>query len=379
MDNARIMLIAGEASGDMHGAALYHELRQTINNLECIAMGGVAMQEAGVRIVVDSSHLGVIGVWEVLNHYLSIRQALSEVRRQLKLFSPQVLICIDYKEFNLQAAKYAKQLGVKVVFYVSPQVWAWRPGRVRKYAELADMMAVIFPFEVEFYRNYSIPVQYVGHPLVGRVNAHNQQNQNSDQSGQRNSGPMIGLLPGSRLNEIRRLLPVMLDAAEMLAVRYPEAQFILPVSGNLDERLTTQYLDNHSVAITVLREGHYEQLKCCDVTVVASGTATLELALLGVPMIIVYKLAWLSYLLAKKLVRIPHIGLPNIIAGKEIMPELIQDEANPERIFSIVSDFLENPGTLKIMKNHLSEVAERLGDEDSVKNLAVITRRLVCQ
>lgn len=362
----------------MHGAALYKELKQTINNLECIAMGGVAMQKAGVPVVVDSSNLGVIGVWEVLTHYLSIRRALSEVKRQLKLFSPQVLICIDYKEFNLLAARYAKQLGIKVLFYVSPQVWAWRPGRVRKYAELADMMAVIFPFEVEFYRSYSIPVHYVGHPLVSRIKAYSQQNQNDDKP-DHNAGQVIGLLPGSRSNEVRRLLPVMLEAAELLAACNPGLQFILPVSGNLDERLIAQYLDNSSVTIEILRKEHYEQLKCCDIAVVASGTATLELALLGVPMVIVYKLAGLSYMLAKMLVKIPYIGLPNIIAEEGIVPELIQEEANPEYVFRTVSDLLQNPEAMALMRNQLGDVVEKLGEENSVKNLAMIARELICQ
>lgn len=379
MDNARIMLIAGEASGDMHGAALYQELKQTINNLECIAMGGVAMQKAGVPIVVDSSNLGVIGVWEVLTHYFPIRKALSEVKRQLKLFSPQVLICIDYKEFNLQAARYAKRLGIKVLFYVGPQVWAWRSGRVRKYAELADMMAVIFPFEVKFYQNYSIPVRYVGHPLVSKMRMNNRKGRYSEVPEHNNVKPVIGLLPGSRLNEVRRLLPVMLDAAEMLADSYPRAQFILPVSENLDERLIARYLDERSIAITVLREGHYEQLKCCDIAVVASGTATLELSLLGVPMVIVYKLAWFSYQLAKKLVKIQYIGLPNIVAEKEIMPELIQDQASPERVYEVVRELLENPDNLQLMRKQLKQVVESFGDDDSTKNLAVITRGLICQ
>ncbi|MEE9413492.1 MAG: lipid-A-disaccharide synthase [Methylococcales bacterium] len=366
----RVMIVAGEASGDLHGAALYQALQQRLTSLDCIAMGGVAMRDTGVSIIVDSTDMGVIGVWDAITHYFPIRQAFSQVEKNLQTFSPDLLICIDYKEFNFRVAKRAKALGIKVLFYVSPQVWAWRPGRVKKYGEVIDMMAVIFPFETVFYQKYAIPVRYVGHPLTQVVTVSCGKQQAIQDAGLNATFPIIGLLPGSRLTEIKRLLPVLLDAAEFLKEAYPHAQFVLPKAKTFNDQELQAYLQNSSVDVHLCESGDYNLLQSCDIAISASGTATLELALLSIPTVIVYKVAPLTYWLAKWLVRVPTIGLPNIIAGKKIVPELIQDQANPKGIFKQVCNILNDNHAVDKMRVSLSQVAGSLGENDGIAELA---------
>jgi lipid-A-disaccharide synthase len=363
------MLVAGEASGDLHGAALYRALKQRIEPFNCIAMGGVAMRDAGVSIVVDSTQLGVIGVWDAITHYVPIRRALTHVEKTLESFSPQLLICIDYKEFNFRVAKRAKALGIKVLFYVSPQVWAWRSGRVKQYGEVIDMMAVIFPFEAAFYQKYAIPVRYVGHPLTQVVKVSCETQQAIAAAGLRATFPVIGLLPGSRVNEVKRLLPVMLEVSQLLKKAYPQAQFVLPKAKTIDHQLLQSYLQNSSVDVHLCEAGDYNLLQNCHIAISSSGTATLELALLAIPMVIIYKVAPLTYWIAKWLVHIPFIGLPNIIAGQGVVPELIQKQANPKTIFDEVSKILDDNMVAEQMRIDLSEVRGRLGEFDGIAKL----------
>lgn len=371
------MMVAGEASGDLHGAALYRCLKQNLISMQCIAMGGVEMRNAGVPIVVDSADLGVIGVWDVITRYMSIRLALTRVKKHLKSFSPDLLICIDYKEFNFQVAKYASSLGIKVLFYISPQVWAWRPNRVKKYGEIVDMMAVIFPFEVGLYTHYSIPVRYVGHPLVNVVKVNCSKEQGLTLAGLNQASPVIGLFPGSRVDEVKRLLPVLLEAAELLGSKYPGAQFILPKAPNINDQLIQGYLNGANVCVNQCQAGNYDLLQSCDVAISASGTTTLELALLGVPMVIVYKLAPLTYFFAKRLVRIPYIGLPNIVAGKGIVTELIQDQLTSKTLLSQVCKILDNTECSNRVRRDLSELHQILGDLNGIEMLAELAEEML--
>ncbi len=366
----RVMIVAGEASGDMHGAAVYQALQQRVESLNCVAMGGVAMRYAGVPIIVDSTDLGVIGLWDVVTHYLPIRQAFLQVEKNLQSFCPDLLICIDYKEFNFRVAKRAKALGIKVLFYVSPQVWAWRPGRVKQYGEVIDMMAVIFPFEAVFYQKHAIPVRYVGHPLTQVVKVSCAKQQSIANAGLTATFPIIGLLPGSRINEVKRLLPVLLEVAELLKNSYPQAQFLLPKAKTIDDQILQAYLQNSSVDVHLCDAGDYNSLQSCDIAISASGTATLELALLTIPMVIIYKVAPLTYWVAKWLVRIPYIGLPNIIAGQSIVPELIQHQANPQAVFDQVSKILNDNLVAEQIRIQLKKVQSSLGEFDGIKQLA---------
>jgi lipid-A-disaccharide synthase len=371
------MIVAGEASGDLHAANFFRALQRRLPGVTAFGMGGTRMREAGIDVRFDASNIGVIGLWEVLKHYREIRRALQLMQRLACEEKPDLLVCVDYKEFNFRLAKHAKACGVKILFYVSPQVWAWRPGRVKKYGEIADMMAVIFPFEVPFYQTHGIPVRYVGHPLVGKVKPSLDKAAALQAFGLKQDAPVIGLLPGSRHNEIRRLLPVMLQAAGLLARRFPDAQFVLPQASSVSDTALSGYLARSSVAVRVVRERHHDALSCCDVVVTCSGTATLEAALLGIPMIIVYKLAPLSYWLGRWLIRVPYIGLANIVAGKGIVRELIQHEASAEAIAGEIGRLLMDGDYAATMCAELARVKTRLGEGGGSENLAQVATELL--
>lgn len=357
-----VMIVAGEASGDRHGAELFLALKAMSPAVTGIGMGSRCMREAGIDLCFDASNIGVIGVVEVLRHYREIRKALTLVKKALREQKPDLLICVDYKEFNYKLAAYAKSCGVKVLFYVSPQVWAWRPGRVKKYGRVIDMMAVIFPFEVPYYERENVPVRYVGHPSVDTVKPKYTKATVRGYFEINAKTPVIGLLPGSRQNEIKRLLPEMLLAAELIASQLPGCQFILPQADSVGDELIASYLTTATVNVRVVKQEFYDVVQCCDAVLTTSGTATLEIALLEVPMVIVYKLSALTYVLGRLLVNIDFIGLPNIIANQGIVKELIQHEASAENMAREVLAICQNKQYRAGMCKNLSAVKQQLGE-----------------
>jgi len=366
----RLFFSAGESSGDQHAASMFTELKKRLPDIQASGMGGLKMQQAGIHIVFDSSKIAVIGLFEVIKHYPDIRHALNQLKERLLVEKPDLLICVDYKEFNLKLARFAKQHGIKVLFYVSPQVWAWRSGRVESYGKAIDMMAVIFPFEVKYYQEKSIPVRYVGHPSVDKVIPQRSKQADLENFSLFNSKPIIGILPGSREGEIRRILPIMLQAVERLSQRYPRIQFILPQADSISDALLNHYLQACSQPICVIKNQPYDVMQCCDVIMTTSGTASLETALLKIPMVIVYKLSPVTYFLAKYLVQTRYIGLPNIIAEKSIVKELIQNQLTAENLLAEVSQILDNPTYKKNMLKELEKVKEKLGSGGGSKNMA---------
>ncbi|MGZ8918994.1 MAG: lipid-A-disaccharide synthase, partial [Methylobacter sp.] len=300
-----ILFSAGESSGDRHAANMFLELKKHQPDIKGIGMGGANMAQAGIDIRYDSSNIAVIGVVEVIRHYGEIRRALKLMQEIVETERPDLLVCVDYKEFNFKLARFAKQCGIKVLFYVSPQVWAWRPGRVKKYGEVIDMMAVIFPFETAYYDAENVPVRYVGHPSVDKVHLQHSKAEDMMRFKMDEKQPVVGLLPGSRANEIKRMLPVMLKAAEKLQIGLPGLQFILPQADSISDKLLEGYLKQSPVKITVVKNQPYDAIQCCDAVMTTSGTATLEIALLAVPMVIAYKLSPLTYWLGRWLVKTP--------------------------------------------------------------------------
>jgi lipid-A-disaccharide synthase len=283
---------------------------------------------------------------------------------------PDLLICVDYKEFNYQLAKFANKHGIKVLFYVSPQVWAWRRDRVKKYGAVIDMMAVIFPFESAYYEAENVPVRYVGHPSIDKVipklskqDALATFNLNSDV-------PVVGLVAGSRVNEIKRLLPIMLPAAQQLKMRFPTCQFILPQADSISDELIGFYLNMADIDVRVIKHQQYDVMQCCDVIMTCSGTATLEIALMNIPMVICYKLNALTYWLGRYLVKTRFIGLPNIIFGEGIVRELIQHDATPENLANEVSRLLSNPSADQMQRENLNIVREKLGQGGGIQTMA---------
>ncbi len=371
------MLVAGEASGDEHAANLFIELKKLVPGVRGIGMGGARMAEAGIDIRYDSTGIAVIGIAEVVKHYGEIRRALQLMQKIACEEKPDLLICVDYKEFNFKLAQKAKSCGVKVLFYVSPQFWAWRPGRVKRYGAAVDMMAVIFPFEVPFYEKSRIPVRYVGHPLAGRVEPTLAKEAALETFGLAADQPVIGLLPGSRVNEVKRLLPLIMDAVRLLEVRFPAAQFILLQATSISDDLLRTVLAPTAAKISVIKGRNYDALQCCDAVISVSGTATLEVALLGVPMVIVYRVSPLSYRLGRWLITIPYIGLPNILAGRRIVQEFVQHDATAGAIAAETEKILTEAQYANTMRSALLQLKEKLGPGGGSENLAKLAAEML--
>ncbi|MCD2452991.1 lipid-A-disaccharide synthase [Methylicorpusculum oleiharenae] len=365
-----LLFSAGETSGEQHAAHMFLELKKQLPNLKGLGMGGSQMQKAGIDVRFDSTGIAVIGLFEVIKHYSEINRALTCMKQLLVSEKPDLLVCVDYKEFNFKLAKFAKQLGIKVLFYVSPQVWAWRPGRVKKYGRVIDMMAVIFPFETAYYEAEHVPVRYVGHPSVDKVHPQWSREESLTRFELNPEHPIIGLLPGSRAHEIERMLPVMLAAAEIIRSRLPTVQFVLPQAVGISDDLLQRFLSQSDSKIQVVKQQTYELIQCCDTVMTTSGTATLEVALLQIPMVIVYKLFWMTFWLAKYLVKTPFIGLPNIVAGKGIVKELIQQDATAENIAGEVLAIVQNSQYSEAIKADLQRVKTILGKGGGSKNMA---------
>lgn len=373
----KVMFSAGEASGDQHTAHMFSEMKKLQPGIRGIGMGGAKMAGSGIDVRYDSSQIAVIGLVEVVKHYAEIRRALKLMQSLLAAESPDLLVCVDYKEFNFKLATYAKRIGIKVLFYVSPQVWAWRPGRVKQYGRVIDRMAVIFPFETAYYEAENVPVRYVGHPSVDKVHPAYSKSEDFARFGLTTNTPVVGLLPGSRSGEIRRMLPVMLKAADIIAGQVPGVQFILPQAGSIADTTLQDYLQTSPVKITVIKDQPYDVMQCCDAIMTTSGTASLEIALLTVPMVISYKLSQLTYWLGRLLVKTPFIGLPNIVAGKGIVKELIQHQASAENLAAEISRILTDETYAKQIRESLQSVKEKLGQGGGSRNMAVLALEML--
>lgn len=372
-----VMFSAGESSGDQHAAHMFQELRKQRPAIRGIGMGGSKMRQAGIEIRFDSSGIGVIGLVEILKHYGEIRRALRLMEQLVVDEKPDLLVCVDYKEFNLKLARFAKRQGVKVLFYVSPQVWAWRPGRVETYGKAIDMMAVIFPFETAYYDAKNVPVRYVGHPSVDKVHPQRSKQEDFAVFGLDATRPVVGVLPGSRGNEIKRMLPVMLQAVTLLSRRFPQVQFLLPQADSVSDEVLQSYLRDCAVPVKVVKQQTYDAVQCCDAVMTTSGTASLEIALLQVPMLIAYRLSPLTYWLGKQLVKIPFIGLPNIIAGKAIVKELIQDEVSAENLADEIQRLLFDTAYRQEVLAELQRVKTLLGEGGGSKNMADLALQML--
>ena len=356
-----VVIVAGEASADLHGSNLVRAMRSMDPDIVFWGIGGEKMENAGVKILVSSSEMAVVGLTEVLFRLRAIVRAFWKLKSLFKHRHPDLLILIDYPDFNIHIARTAKRFQVPVLYYVSPQVWAWRKGRVRKIADRVDRMVVILPFEEAFYRQRGLNVEYVGHPLLDIVPAEIDKNEARLRLGLGHGRPVVGLLPGSRKEEIKKLLPVMVHAAEILRKRYHSVQFLLPLAPTIEPAFARSLVDDTGVEIKFYRKDVYSVLSACDLALVASGTATLETAIMEVPMVIAYKVSRVSYWAAKMAVRVPFIGLVNLVAGEGVVPELIQDEVSAERLAHEALIILEREDVRKRMVEKLKGVKKSLG------------------
>ena len=377
----RIMIVTGEASGDLHGANLLRALQAKVSDLEVCGMGGAELASLGVNILYDAAKVSVVGIFEVFSHLKDIISAQRILRRRLVTHRPDLLILIDLPDFNLFLAKKAKQLGIPVFYYISPQVWAWRAGRVKTMRDRVDKIGVILPFEEEFFRRRGVDAEYVGHPLLDTVVTSASKEQFYTEQQIPLDTRCIGLFPGSRKREVASLLPIFLEAGRILQSTTTEKLvFLIPQAstistGDLEEAgitNATKHLD-----IRIVREERYNLMAACAAVVAASGTVTLELAILEVPMIVTYKLSPLTYFLGRLLVKLKHFSLVNLIAGYPAVPELLQGEVTPQRIADEVTAILLQPGKRQEMKKALRDVKEKLGDAGASEKAANVVVTLL--
>ncbi|MBW2311981.1 MAG: lipid-A-disaccharide synthase [Deltaproteobacteria bacterium] len=372
------MMVAGEASGDMYGARLVSALRNLAPGIRFFGIGGPKMEEAEVRILYRVSELAVVGMTEVLPKMRFIHKALNELKDALKDNPPDLVILIDYPGFNLHLAKKAHDLGIPVLYYIPPQVWAWRERRVKKIAKRVDRIAVILPFEKEFYAGYGIKVEYVGHPLLDGLE---ERKGNERVRGHLGFGgrrfPVVGLLPGSRNEEIARHMPPMVGAAEIIARTYPDLRCMLPLAPTVSEETVKPYLKDVNFDVTLCSADTKEVLGDCDLALIASGTATLEGAITGTPMVILYKVSFLTFVITKLLAKVTHIGLVNLVAGGEIVPELIQGDATDSRLAEEGLRILEDEAMREDMRASLRMVRDQLGQGGASEKAAAIAGEMM--
>lgn len=374
-----ILISAGEASGDAHAARMVNELRKIDHTLKFVGMGGENMRKAGVEIITDIKKMAVVGLIEVLLKYRSIKAELQHLQRYIDQHQPDLLILVDYQEFNQRLAAYAKKHGTRVLFYIGPQVWAWRPKRVYKMAAIVDHLAVILPFEPDYYKDVNIPVTFTGHPLTDEVCADKTPEQAREILNLQDR-TTVGLFPGSRSGEIRRVLPVLLKTAHLLKKQQPDIQFVLPLASTVSEENIAPFRNQFEQLNVQPRKGSfYDVCQACDVILTASGTATLEISLLGIPMVIVYKIAPVSHFILSHLVTVKYLGLMNIIAGREIVKEFIQNKAIPSDIANEALRLLNDKNYNTTMRHALSLIREQLGAGEGSRNIARLAYRLLTE
>lgn len=359
----RILLSAGEASSDLHAANLVQKVKHINPNITFYGIGGDLMHKAGVNILVNVNDLSIIGFLEIITKFTQIRRAFRIMVNKLLRDKPDLLILVDYPGFNLRLAKVAKKLGIKVLYFISPKIWAWHQNRAKIIKKYVDTMAVIFPFEVDFYKQWQVPAIFVGNPLLKMVTTKLTPTAARRAFNLNPNSPVIGLFPGSRIRELKYLLPTMLATAELLACQNPNIEFLLPQAHSITDAELQKYLSANSKKIHVVKQRNYEVMQACDAIIAASGTVTLEIALMGIPLVITYKTSWLEYQIAKLLLKIPYIGLCNILANKEIAPEILQNDATAKNIAKEIQQILQDPTYRNNMLIHSQKIKDLLSQK----------------
>ena len=368
----KVLLVAGEASGDLHGAALVSALRARAPDLDVSGVGGMHLRAVGMHILVDTAHVATMGLVETFGTLGRLVRAYRTLTRFMIEERPALLILIDYPEFNLLLAKRAKALGVPVFYYIAPQVWAWRRGRVRTLAKRVDRLAVVFPFEAALYNNGCSLAEFVGHPLLDVVHVTRSREETLQRYHLDPSRPLLALLPGSRKKEIRHLLPAGIAAAQRLIGE--GWNVVVALAPTLTRADLTAALGGTDLPLPVVEHDTYNIVHAADAAVVTSGTATLETALLGRPMVIVYRMSPLTYALARRLVQIDYIGMPNIILGRGVFPELIQHDVTPAKLVAAVHDVFARRDELSAA---LRDVRGRLGEPGAAGRAADLALELM--
>ncbi len=362
----RIVVVAGEESGDLHAAAFVRELKIKHPLFTFSGIGGRHLEHAGVELVGDLARFGVTGITEVIRNIRVLRHVYNDIKAHLTTSKPDLLILVDCPGFNLPLAKFAKHtLGIPVLYYISPQIWAWKPGRIKTIKACVDQMAVIFPFEKPLYEKAGVPVAFVGHPLVDKVIPCENKRSARERLNLPQDKRLIALLPGSRSHEIERHMPVLIESAKRLCQQLPDLHFVIPVAGTLKNSLIKDYFKDTCIPYTLIQGKAVETAGCSDCVVVASGTASLECALLEKPMCIIYKASVLTYMAAFKFIRVKYLGLCNLLQNEMIVPELLQYDCNPTELTRMIINLLNDHEMSERMQTHLKRLKQSLSSQSA--------------
>jgi lipid-A-disaccharide synthase len=375
----RILIVAGEASGDLHAANLIRAAREMDSGFSFFGVTGERMRAAGCETLVPSETIAVMGLVEVVRHLPAIRRAFRAVKATF--FGPQrpdLLVLVDFPGFNMRLAKVAKKYGIPVLYYITPKVWAWKKKRARTLAHIADRLAVIFPFEPEIFRPFGANVEYVGNPLLDEY-ADYLQKRTSLRPYAVDGHRSIGLFPGSRRSEIYYNLETMLQTAALLKEKDPSCLFLMPLASSLDRQEIEQRIATSGVPVRLIADDIYGVAESCDAVLAVSGTVTLQVALAGAPLAVMYKLASLSYEVAIRVVKIPYVSLVNIVAGREVVREFIQDEARPEVLTAELLNLLDGDVYNKKVCDALADVRQKLGQSGCSNRVAAIVAQMTGQ
>ncbi len=360
-----IMIIAGEPSGDLQASRVAAELKEIAPDLEIVGMGGDLMEEVGVELTYHIRDSAVIGIGEVFTAIPAFLKKRKHLKYLIRVERPDAVVLVDFGDFNMPLARFAHGLGIPVIYYIPPKAWAWRPNRAKKIAKTTTAVASIFPFAAEFYREAGANVEFVGHPLLDFARTDLSCAEARGILGLDTDCPVLGLMPGSRRREVDRILPVMLEVADQIHQVVSGCQFVLPLASGIDSATLPEM-----PLVSVVEGSAYEAMRASDLMLIASGTATLEAACLGTPMIVVYTMSRLSWHILRALVKLELSGLPNVIAGREIVPELLQDQVTAKRITPIALELLQNPRKREAQQERLRWVYEQLGKPGAAKRTA---------
>ena len=372
---AKILISAGEASGDIHAAAVTAALKRIDSTPEVFGMGGDELRAAGGEVLFDIKDHGVMGFVEVIKKLPDLFKLRREFARVMDERKPDCLVVVDYPGFNMKLAKLAHDKGIPVVSYIAPSAWAWNKGRAKNVAKIVDKVACIFPFEYDVYKEAGAPVEFVGHPLVDIVHPTMERAEAEAWVGKVPGRPLVLLMPGSRLMEIERMLDVILEGAKLLKKQMPEVQFAMPRAGTIPIEMLQGKIKASGLDVKITEGHNYDLFSVADLALATSGTVTLEAAMCGLPSVILYRTSAITAFIARRVINIPNIGLPNIVAGRQILPELLQEELTPAKLAATAVELLA-PERRPQLEANLAYMKERLGEPGAVNRVAQLILRI---
>lgn len=372
---AKILISAGEASGDIHAAAVTAAIKKIDSSAQIFGMGGDALRAAGGEVLFDIKDHGVMGFVEVIKKLPDLFKLRSDFAKVMDERKPDCMVVVDYPGFNMKLAKLAHDKRIPVVSYIAPSAWAWHKGRAKNVAKIVDKVACIFPFEYDVYKEAGASVEFVGHPLLDIVHPSMDKAEAEAWAGKEAGRPLVLIMPGSRLMEIEKMLPNLLAGAKLLQNQMPQVQFAMPRAGTIPVELLQDKIKDSGLKIKITEGHNYDLFSVADLALATSGTVTLEAALCGLPSVIVYRTSALNAFIARRVINIPNIGLPNIVAGRQILPELLQEDFTPEKLAATAAELLL-PESRQRLNDDLSYMKQRLGDPGAVGRVAQLILKM---